>query len=62
MINIHFGELCDMAMSEDGFSSRVDVNDESFLAPDSMITAVRQFCENNNENVPDTPSQIAAVI
>lgn len=57
-----FGELCDMAMSEDGFSSRVDVNDESFLAPDSMITAVRQFCENNNENVPDTPSQIAAVI
>ena len=37
-----FAQLCDMAEESRDFSSRVDVNDQSFLSPDSMIEAIKQ--------------------
>ena len=36
-----FAELCAMASRRSDFPSRVDVNDPVFLAPDSMIRAIR---------------------
>ena len=44
------------------FPSKVDVNDERFLAPESMVTAVRQACLESGQKVPETEGQIAAVI
>lgn len=57
-----FGELCDMASQCDDFLSRVDANDECFLAPESMIAEVQRFCKDSNQPVPNTPGEIAAVI
>lgn len=57
-----FAQLCDMAMKHDEFSSLVDVNDERFLSPDSMIEEVKTYCADNNEPVPETVGEISAVV
>lgn len=56
-----FGELCDMG-KEAKISSIVDVCDDSFLAPKSMIKEVQKYCENTKQEIPKTPSEIARVI
>ena len=45
-----FGELCDMAQKCGDTKYRIDVNDKAFLAPESMIDAIRTYC-----NAPDMP-------
>lgn len=57
-----FGQLCQLAEEVDAFPSRVDVNDECFLAPDSMIEAVKDYCKNTNQPIPQTVGELAAVI
>lgn len=57
-----FAELCTMAEQNQRFPSRVDVNDSSFLAPDSMILAIRDYCKRTNQPIPETPGEIASVI
>lgn len=57
-----FAELCNMAEECKDFPSRVDVNDDMFLAPASMCDAVKQYCENTNQAVPDTIGEISTVI
>ncbi len=37
-----------------GFSSRVEVNDARFLAPESMTQAVKDFCAETRQAVPQT--------
>ena len=57
-----FAEICAMAEKENAFPSRIDANDDTFLAPESMIRAVQDFCARTGQRVPETPGQIAAVI
>ncbi len=57
-----FAELCELAAQCDDFTSRVDVDDESFLAPPNMTEAVQEYCRRTNQPVPETPGQLAAVI
>ena len=56
-----FAELCELA-SKESIPSLVDCNDNCFLAPESMINAVAEFCQRNNQPVPKSPGEIAAVI
>jgi rhamnulokinase len=56
-----FSELCEMAEKED-IPSVVDCNSNKFLAPESMIDAVKNFCGETNQKVPETPGEIARVI
>ena len=57
-----FAQLCDMAIENDDFSSLVDVNDNRFLAPDSMVEAIKEYCAETNQQVPENAGQLAAVI
>ena len=57
-----FAELCEMAEENKGFPSRVDVNDNCFLAPDNMMAAIQGYCERQGQPCPETPGEIAAVI
>ena len=57
-----FAKLCELAEEETDFPSRVDVNDDAFLAPESMLEAIREFCRKKGEPVPETVGQTAAVI
>ena len=57
-----FAQLCDMAEESKEFPSRVDVNDQSFLSPDSMIEAIKQYCQKTGQPVPETVGELAAVV
>ncbi len=57
-----FAQLCEMAAENGEFPSRVDVNDEVFLAPKNMTEAVQDYCRRTGQEVPVTIGQIAAVI
>ena len=53
-----FPDLIACAESAADFNSIVDVNDDVFLAPDSMIAAVQNACERSGQQVPVTVGQL----
>ena len=57
-----FAELCSMAAEKKDFSSRVDVDDQSFFAPNNMIEAIKQYCVKTGQTVPETPGEVATVV
>ena len=57
-----FSELCDLARESQAFPSRVDVNADVFLAPESMINAIQLECARTMQPVPQTPGELAEVI
>ena len=57
-----FGEICQMAEEARDFPSRVDADDNCFLSPDSMVEAVKDYCKNSGQPVPETLGEIATVI
>jgi rhamnulokinase len=57
-----FAQLCSMAEEAKGFPSRVDVNDDSFLAPSNMTEAIKDYCKNKGEKVPSTIGELTTVI
>lgn len=57
-----FAQLCEMADECSDFPSRVFVNAQEFLAPESMTEAVRQYCEKSGQRVSETTGELAAVI
>ena len=59
--DLSFAEICERA-SKETIDSIVDCNDDCFLAPQSMIKAVQDFCWATGQTVPQTVGEIAAVI
>ncbi|MER2026619.1 MAG: rhamnulokinase [Lachnospiraceae bacterium] len=53
-----FPDLIEAARGAANFISEVDANDESFLAPDSMIDAIKAYCERTGQAVPGTVGEI----
>lgn len=56
-----FAELCNLA-EQAKIEVFVDANDECFLAPDSMIEAVKEYCRSHGQDEPQTPGELAKVI
>ena len=59
--DLSFAQICEMA-SKETIPSIVDCNDDCFLAPKSMIKAVRDFCSRTEQQVPETVGEISSVI
>lgn len=57
-----FAEFCNMAGACKEFPSRVDVNHDVFLAPDSMIQAIKNYCADTEQQVPESVGELACVI
>ncbi len=57
-----FAQICEMAEENKDFPSRVDANDERFLAPESMVEEVKKACADSGQPVPQTLGEIATVI
>lgn len=57
-----FQELCSMAEECSSFPSRVDVDDDRFLAPESMLLELQAACRESGQDVPETPGELSAVI
>ena len=53
-----FPDLIAEAEKNEGFSSVVDVNKSCFLAPDSMIDAIKAECAATNQPIPETVGQL----
>ena len=54
-----FVELVALAKDAKDFESRVDVNDLSFFAPDSMINSIADYCRRTEQKIPETVGEIA---
>jgi len=57
-----FDELCTLAEESNNFVSRVNVDDNRFLSPESMISAIQDFCRETGQPVPVSPGELASVI
>jgi rhamnulokinase len=57
-----FDELCGLAEQAKGFPSLLDVNDPSFLAPRSMSQAIKEYCGNTGQPVPNTLGEVMSCI
>lgn len=57
-----FAQLCDMAEEAKEFPSRVDVNDDCFLAPENMTETIKAYCKRTGQQEPETVGELAAVI
>ena len=60
----NFIELANLAREAKnaGFKSLVDVSDQSFFAPTSMVQAVRDYCAKTNQQVPETVGEVSYCI
>lgn len=56
-----YGEICKEA-SQVKIASLVDCNDERFFSPESMVTAIQDYCRNTKQQVPVTLPELASVI
>lgn len=57
-----FTDFVDEARKAEGFDSKVEVNDLSFFAPESMITAVKDYCRKTGQKVPETVGEIVLCV
>ncbi len=55
---IGFGDLIEAAQGAEDFTAYVNVNDDRFLAPASMIDEIRAACRETSQPVPETPGQV----
>ena len=60
-ISYSFDEICELA-SKEVIDSKVDCNNNCFLAPVSMINEVKRVCRETNQKEPITDAEIATVI
>lgn len=57
-----WGDFVMLSKEVKDFNSIVDVNDNSFLAPASMIEAIKDYCRKTGQKVPETPGEIALCV
>ncbi len=53
-----FGDLADLAKENEDFSSKINVNDMRFLAPENMIEAIKGYCRDTNQEEPQNIGQV----
>lgn len=53
-----FGDLADLARENEDFSSKINVNDMRFLAPENMIEAIKGYCRDTNQEEPQNIGQV----
>ncbi len=56
-----YGQLCEQA-SKETITTMVDCQDDSFLSPDSMVAAIKDYCAKSGQEVPETLPEIASVV
>ena len=57
-----FTDFVDQARMVKDFNSIVEVNDQSFYAPDSMIDAVKEYCKKSGQKVPNSVGEIVLCV
>lgn len=60
--NLSYSQIIDQAISSDEFKSFINPDDACFANPDSMITAIKDFCKKTDQPIPETPGEFARCI
>lgn len=53
-----FSDLIEEARKCEDFAADIDVNDDAFLSPESMIDAIKEHCAKSGQPVPETVGEI----
>ena len=61
-IDLSHQALQDSAMEEEPFRSIINPDDNLFANPTSMVDAIKDYCRNTHQPVPETPAQICRCI
>ena len=61
-LNYDYRELMELAAREPSFRHLIDPDDESFLRPDDMPTAINRFCSKTHQPVPSSPGAYVRTI
>lgn len=56
--NYSFPDLIEEAKKCEDFAGVIDVNDDSFLSPESMIDAIKSYCKRKDMPVPQSVGEI----
>ncbi len=57
-----FPDLIEEARRSESFAADIDVNDEAFLSPVSMIDAIKEHCRKNGQPLPETVGEIMQTV
>ena len=57
-----FARLSELAEEAGPFPAEIDVDDPSFLAPESMKEAVQAYCRRTGQAVPQSPGELASCV
>ena len=57
-----YPELAELAQKEPAFKRLINVNDPRFLKPENMIQAVKDYCQETQESIPETAGELARCI
>ena len=60
--DISYEQLVQLASEAPAFRSLVDPNDDRFLNPPSMPAAIKDFCRDTNQPIPETEGQFARCV
>lgn len=60
--NVDFDELRALCREAEPFEAHVDVQDDRFLAPESMMDEIRCACEDAGQSVPQTIGEVMRTI
>lgn len=59
---VSYKEIVDEARSSESFKCLINPDSPVFVSPKSMIQAIRKYCDNTNQYVPQTMGEIARCI
>lgn len=59
---IGFGEYCELAAKQTPFVSLINPDDSSFYSPESMVDAVKEYCEKTGQKVPQSDGELARCV
>ena len=57
-----YSDLVQMSLLAEPFESLIDPDDESFMNPDNMITAIQKYCSGSGQKVPESIPEITRTI
>lgn len=60
--NVQYEDIMDAAQCSKPFVSFINPDSPSFASPKSMINAIKQYCQDTNQDIPETMGDIARCI
>ncbi|MHA2398636.1 MAG: rhamnulokinase [Promethearchaeota archaeon] len=61
-INLSWEEIVSKALGAKPFQYFIDPNDPVFLNPDNMVKTIQKYCQDHNQNIPITVSEISRAV